>query len=231
MKAKILIVDDEISIANLIAYAFEREGYLTETAYDGEEALNKIEIFNPNLLIIDAMMPKIDGFEVCKRLLNVDNLGIIMLTAKNDIVDKVLGLELGADDYITKPFDIREIIARSKSLLRRLNKSCSESESVDIQIKDLKIILKQRKVIIKGEILELTPKEFDLIYLLLSNIDRVYTREELLDLIWGIEYIGGTRTVDIHVQRLRKKLGKTYEDIIQTVYRVGYKAIGEIYED
>lgn len=231
MKAKILIVDDEMSIANLIAYAFEREGYLTETAYDGEEALNKIEIFNPNLLIIDAMMPKIDGFEVCKRLLNVDNLGIIMLTAKNDIVDKVLGLELGADDYITKPFDIREIIARSKSLLRRLNKSCSESESVDIQIKDLKIMLKQRKVIIKGEILELTPKEFDLIYLLLSNIDRVYTREELLDLIWGIEYIGGTRTVDIHVQRLRKKLGKTYEDIIQTVYRVGYKAIGEIYED
>jgi len=181
-------------------------------------------------MIVDAMMPKIDGFEVCKRLDNRDNLGIIMLTAKNDIVDKVLGLELGADDYMTKPFDIREIIARSKSLLRRLNKSRSECEVIDIQIKDLKIILKQRKVIIKGKTLELTPKEFDLIYFLLSNVDRVYTREDLLDLIWGMKYMGGTRTVDIHIQRVRKKLGRPYEDIIQTVYRVGYKAIGEIYE-
>lgn len=230
MKEKVLIIDDEKSIADLIAYAFEREGYCTETAYDGEEALNKVEIFNPDLMIVDAMMPKIDGFEVCKRLDNRDNLGIIMLTAKNDIVDKVLGLELGADDYMTKPFDIREIIARSKSLLRRLNKSRSECEVIDIQIKDLKIILKQRKVIIKGKTLELTPKEFDLIYFLLSNVDRVYTREDLLDLIWGMEYMGGTRTVDIHIQRVRKKLGRPYEDIIQTVYRVGYKAIGEIYE-
>lgn len=230
MKEKILIIDDEKSIADLVAYAFEREGYCTETAYDGEETLNKVEIFNPDLMIVDAMMPKIDGFEVCKRLDNRDNLGIIMLTAKNDIVDKVLGLELGADDYMTKPFDIREIIARSKSLLRRLNKSRSECEVIDIQIKDLKIILKQRKVIIKGKTLELTPKEFDLIYFLLSNVDRVYTREDLLDLIWGMEYMGGTRTVDIHIQRVRKKLGRPYEDIIQTVYRVGYKAIGEIYE-
>lgn len=115
-------------------------------------------------------------------------------------------------------------------MLRRLNKSRSECEVIDIQIKDLKIILKQRKVIIKGKTLELTPKEFDLIYFLLSNVDRVYTREDLLDLIWGMEYMGGTRTVDIHIQRVRKKLGRPYEDIIQTVYRVGYKAIGEIYE-
>lgn len=231
MKEKILIVDDESNIANLIAYAFEREGYSTETAYDGEEALNKIKTFNPNLMIIDAMMPKIDGFEVCKRLFDRKNLGIIMLTAKNDIVDKVLGLELGADDYITKPFDIREVIARSKSLIRRLNKSCNEPDIADIQISNLKIIAKQRKVMIKGDLIELTPKEFDLMYLLLSNLDRVYTRDELLDRVWGMEYIGGTRTVDIHIQRLRKKLGKTYEDIIQTVYRVGYKAIGEVYED
>ena len=230
MKEKILIVDDEINIANLIAYAFEKEGYSTEMAYDGEEALHKIVTFNPDLMIIDAMMPKIDGFEVCKRLYNKENFGIIMLTAKNDIVDKILGLELGADDYITKPFDIREIIARSKSLLRRLNKTCKNLEVVDIEIKDLKIILNQRKVILNGEVLEFTPKEFDLIYLLLSNLERVYSREELLDLIWGIEYFGGTRTVDIHIQRIRKKLGSPYEDIIQTVYRVGYKAIGEIYE-
>ncbi|MBF8983680.1 response regulator transcription factor [Lutibacter sp. B2] len=230
MEEKILVVDDERSIADLIAYAFKREGYSVETAYNGEEALNKIQNFNPNILIIDVMMPKMSGFDVCRKLDNRENLGIVMLTAKNDIVDKVIGLELGADDYITKPFDIREIMARVKSLIRRLTKNSNESEGTDIQIKDLKVILKQRKVLIKEEALELTPKEFDLLFLLVSHLDRVYTRDELLDLIWGMEYIGGTRTVDIHIQRLRKKLRKPYENIIQTVYRVGYKAIGEIYE-
>ncbi|QZY54524.1 response regulator transcription factor [Crassaminicella profunda] len=230
MKEKILVVDDEKSIADLIAYAFTREGYSVETAYNGEEALNTIKNFNPHIVIIDVMMPKMNGFEVCRKLDNRENLGIVMLTAKNDIVDKVLGLELGADDYITKPFDIREVIARVKSLLRRLNKNTNESEDTHIQIKDLKVMLKQRKVLIKEKELEFTPKEFDLLVLLLSNLDRVYTRDELLDLIWGMEYIGGTRTVDIHIQRLRKKLDKPYENIIQTVYRVGYKAIGEIYE-
>ena len=230
MEERILVVDDERSIADLISYAFEKENYSVETAYDGEDALNKIKNFKPHVVIIDVMMPKMNGFEVCRRLDNRENLGIVMLTSKSDIVDKVLGLELGADDYITKPFDIREIIARVKSLLRRLNKSSNESENIDIQIKDLIVLLKQRKVLIKGQELEFTPKEFDLLVLLLSNLDRVYTREELLDLIWGMEYMGGTRTVDIHIQRLRKKLCKPYEDIIQTVYRVGYKAVGKIYE-
>ncbi|GAA0181363.1 response regulator transcription factor [Clostridium sediminicola] len=230
MEEKILIVDDEKSIADLIAYAFRREGYSVETAYNGEEALSKIKNFNPHIMIIDVMMPKMSGFDVCRKLDNRENLGIVMLTAKNDIVDKVLGLELGADDYITKPFDIREIMARVKSLLRRLSKNSNESEGTDIQIKDLKVILKQRKVLIKEQALELTPKEFDLFALLVSHLDRVYTREELLDLIWEMDYIGGTRTVDIHIQRLRKKLQKPYENIIQTVYRVGYKAIGEVYE-
>ena len=228
MKEKVLIVDDEISIANLIAYAFKKDGYLTEVAYDGEEALNKIESFNPNLMIIDAMMPKMDGFEVCKRLSDRANLGIIMLTAKNDIVDKVLGLELGADDYITKPFDIREIIARSRSLLRRFDKHL---EVIDVQIKDLKIILKQKKVIIEGKALELTQKEFKIMYTLTSNLGRVYTREELLELIWGPNYLGSARAVDIQVQRLRSKLGRPYENMIQTVYGIGYRAIGEIDED
>ena len=230
MEGRILVVDDEKNIADLIAYAFTREGYSVDTAYNGEEALNKIKSINPHILIIDVMMPKMNGFEVCRKLDNKENLGIVMLTAKNDIVDKVLGLELGADDYITKPFDIREVIARVKSLLRRLNKNANESEDKHIQIKDLKVLLKQRKVIITEKELELTPKEFDLLVLLLSNLDRVYTRDELLDLIWGMEYIGGTRTVDIHIQRLRKKMGKPYENILQTVYRVGYKAVGETYE-
>ena len=231
MEERILVVDDEKSIADLIAYAFKREDYCVETAYNGEEALEKIKKFNPNVMIIDVMMPKMNGFEVCRKLDNTENLGIVMLTAKSDIVDKVIGLELGADDYLTKPFDIRELMARVKSLLRRLNKQSNESKGTDIQIKDLKIRLKQRKVLIKGKELELTPKEFDLLVCLLSNLDRVYTRDQLLDLIWGMEYLGGTRTVDIHIQRLRKKLGKPYENIIQTVYRVGYKAVGEMYEE
>lgn len=230
MEERILVIDDEKSIADLISYAFKKENYSVETAYDGEEALDKIRSFKPHVVIIDVMMPKMNGFEVCRRLDNRENLGIVMLTSKSDIVDKVLGLELGADDYITKPFDIREIIARVKSLLRRLNKSSNESENIDIQIRDLIVLLKQRKVLIKGQELEFTPKEFDLLVLLLSNLERVYTREELLDLIWGMEYMGGTRTVDIHIQRLRKKLCEPYEYIIQTVYRVGYKAVGKIYE-
>jgi len=231
MEGKVLVVDDEKSITDAIAYAFKREGYIVEVAYDGEEALNKIVTFKPHVVILDVMMPKMNGFEVCRKLDNRDDLGIVMLTAKNDIVDKVLGLELGADDYIVKPFDIREILARVKSLIRRLNKNNNESEPEDIKIKDLRVILNQRKVIIKGQELELTPKEFDLLVLLLSNLNRVYTREKLLDLIWGMEYFGGTRTVDIHIQRIRKKLHEPYQDIIQTVYRVGYKAIGKIYEN
>lgn len=231
MEEKILVVDDEKSIADAIAYGFRREGYIVETAYDGKEALDKISSFQPDLIILDVMMPKMNGFEICKKVSNRDDIGIILVTAKNDIVDKVLGLELGADDYITKPFDIREVIARSKSLLRRLQKTSHKSDVKDITIKNLRMIQKQRRVILKGECLELTPKEFDLLAILLSNLERVYTREELLDLVWGIEYIGGTRTVDIHIQRLRKKLGSEYQNIIQTIFGVGYKATGDFYED
>ena len=209
MEEKILVVDDEKSIADAIAYAFKREGYSIEIAYDGEEALKKIQTFKPHVVILDVMMPKMNGYEVCKKLGDRDDLGIVMLTAKNDIVDKVLGLELGADDYIVKPFDIREILARTKSLIRRLNKNINESEDEEIKIKDLRVILKQRKVLIKGEELELTPKEFDLLALLLSNLNRVYTREELLDLIWGMEYFGGTRQWIF----MFKGLGRNYRNL------------------
>lgn len=228
MEEKILIVDDEKSIVDAISYAFRREGYIVETAYNGEEALKKIFEFQPQIMILDVMMPKLSGFEVCKKLDNRKNLGIILLTAKEDIIDKILGLELGADDYITKPFDIRELLARAKSLLRRLEKNNQKVELENIEIGELKVILNQRKVILKGEELDFTPKEFDLLAIFISNMDRVYTREHLLDLVWGMEYIGGTRTVDIHVQRIRKKLGDTYQNIIQTVHGVGYKAVGEI---
>lgn len=231
MEERILVVDDEKGIVDAISYAFRREGYIVDTAYNGQEALDKLPIFCPNVMILDVMMPKISGFEVCKRLVNRNDLGIILLTAKDDIVDKVLGLELGADDYITKPFDIRELVARVKSILRRLEKGCDKQQLQKIKIRDLIIIAKQRKVVLAGEVIDMTPKEFDLLLLLFSNPERVFAREELLELVWEMEYAGGTRTVDIHVQRLRSKLGENYQELIQTVYGIGYKAIGDIYEN
>lgn len=231
MEEKILVVDDEKGIVDAISYAFRREGYIVETAFNGQEALDKLSVFNPSVMILDVMMPKMSGLEVCKRLDNRNDLGIILLTAKNDITDKVVGLELGADDYITKPFDIRELVARVKSILRRLQKNSAKEQLPKIEIRDLTVIARQRKVLLRGEELDMTPKEFDLLLLLLSSPERVYPRDELLDLVWGVEYAGGTRTVDIHIQRLRSKLGEPYQDLIQTVYGVGYKAIGDIYEN
>lgn len=229
MEDRILVVDDEKSIADAIVYGLRREGYHVEAAYNGEEALKKIKDIRPLVIILDLMMPKLNGFEVLKRIQNTDDHGIVLLTAKNDIVDKILGLELGADDYITKPFDMRELIARVKSLIRRLQKTIQD-ESQNILIEGaLKIILDQRKVLVKDEELDLTPKEFDLLALLASHPGRVFTRDELLDKIWGMEYIGGTRTVDIHVRRVRQKLG-SYEDILHTVHGVGYKVLGDFHE-
>jgi two-component system, OmpR family, alkaline phosphatase synthesis response regulator PhoP len=229
MEDRILVVDDEKSIADAIVYGLRREGYHVESAYNGEEALKKIKDIRPLVIILDLMMPKLNGFEVLKRIQSTDEHGIVLLTAKNDIVDKILGLELGADDYITKPFDMRELIARVKSLIRRLQKTIQD-ESQNIIIEGaLKIILDQRKVVVKDEELDLTPKEFDLLALLASHPDRVFTRDELLDKIWDMEYIGGTRTVDIHVRRVRQKLG-SYEDILHTIHGVGYKVLGDFHE-
>lgn len=230
MEEKILIVDDEIGIVNALSYAFTKEGYKTEVARDGEEALKKLSSFQPSVLILDIMMPKMNGYEVCKQVSSRKDLGILLLSAKNDIVDKVLGFEFGADDYITKPFDIREVVVRVKSVFRRLKKNTEQQVSM-IRIRDLEVIGEQRKVILRDKHMELTPKEFDLLYLLLSNTEKVYERDQLLNLVWGIDYAGGTRTVDIHVQRLRSKLGEPYQQLIQTVYGIGYKAIGDIYED
>ncbi|QKE73657.1 response regulator transcription factor [Arthrobacter citreus] len=227
MQGKVLIVDDEKSIVDPLTYAFRREGYDVESAFNGKEALEKISTFNPDILISDIMMPVMNGLDLCKQIGNKNGLGIILLTAKDDIIDRVLGLEFGADDYITKPFDIRELIARTRSLLRRLKKQSSPDENKTISINKLQVIPSQRKVVIDGTNIELTPKEFDLLVLLISNIDRIYSRDELLDLVWGIEYIGGTRTVDIHIQRLRKKLGNSYQHIVQTVFGVGYKISSE----
>jgi len=225
MNEKILVVDDESSIASAIAYGLDKEGYQVETAHDGQQALEKIRSFQPQVVVLDVMMPKLNGFDVLKSIGNRKGIGFVMLTAKNDMVDKILGLELGADDYITKPFDMRELMARVKSLLRRLE-AAGQAAQDEMIVEKLQIVLSQRKVLMAGVVLDFTPKEFDLLVLLLSNPERVYTRDELLDKTWGMDYVGGTRTVDIHVQRIRKKLGEPYQNIIQTVHGIGYKAVG-----
>lgn len=225
MNKKVLVVDDEPGIVSAIAYALRREGYEVDTAGDGEEALQKVLAFRPNVLVLDVMMPKMSGYDVCRKLEEREDIGIILLTVKNDIVDKIVGLELGADDYMTKPFEIRELLARVKALLRRLEKNTAEVKSEVIEYGALRIHADRRTVQIGGGLLELTPKEFDLLLLLLSHPQRVYMREELLEQVWEMDYAGGTRTVDIHIQRLRKKLGEPYQNILQTVYGVGYKAV------
>ncbi|RNB82178.1 DNA-binding response regulator [Brevibacillus nitrificans] len=227
MEFKILVADDEQSIAQAIAYALRREGFMVETAADGEEALEKTETFQPQVLVLDVMMPKLTGFDVCRKLGNRSDLGVILLTVKNDIVDKLIGLELGADDYMTKPFDMREVVARVKALCRRLEKNAAPPVPAAISVGRLTLQLEQRTAVLDGQALTLTPKEFDLLALLLSHLKRVYTREELLDQVWGLDYDGGTRTVDIHIQRLRAKLGSHHQHLLQTVYGIGYKAVGE----
>jgi len=227
MDKRILVADDERSIADAVAYAFRREGYRVETAHDGEEALRKAASFRPHVLVLDVMMPKLTGYDVCRKLENRQDMGILLLTVKNDIVDKVLGLELGADDYMTKPFDLRELVARVKALVRRVDRSAAaEQEPAAFEFDDgsLRLSAVRRSLHVEGEPVDLTPKEFDLLALLLSRPERVYSREELLDLVWGMAYAGGTRTVDIHIQRLRRKLGETHQHRLQTVFGIGYKA-------
>ncbi|ASS67886.1 MULTISPECIES: response regulator transcription factor [unclassified Paenibacillus] len=226
---KVLVVDDEGSIASAVAYALRREGYAVETASDGEQALERVETFDPDVMVLDVMMPRQNGYEVCRRLAERQRPAILLLTVKNDIVDKVLGLELGADDYMTKPFDIRELLARVKALARRSGTETSPPAAFDpevLQLAGLTVEMFSRTARIGDQTLDLTPKEFDLLALLARNPERVYSREALLSQVWEMDFAGGTRTVDIHVQRLRKKLGDL-QGFIQTVYGIGYKSTGK----
>ncbi|MGG6310413.1 response regulator transcription factor [Paenibacillus macerans] len=224
---KVLVVDDEAGISGAVAYALRREGYDVETAADGQEALGRVETFKPDVMVLDVMMPRMNGYEVCRKLDGQPGRpAILLLTVKNDIVDKVLGLELGADDYMTKPFDMREIIARVKALSRRNPQAAKENSGetqAQVRLAGLSIHLLNRTVHAEGTAIELTPKEFDLLALMARHPERVFSRETLLEQVWDIDFAGGTRTVDMHVQRLRKKLGK-WHDVIQTVYGIGYKS-------
>ena len=221
----ILAVDDEVHILELISFNLKAAGYHVVTALTGEEALKRCEVERPSLVLLDIMLPGIDGLEVCRRLKGdrmTSNIPIIMLTARGDEVDKILGLELGADDYITKPFSVRELAARVKSLLRRVGPQ-QESEPQTLRSGDIMIDITNYEAFKGGEKLSLTLKEFELLKVLVLSRGKVLTRDFLLDRIWGYEYYGETRTVDVHIRHLRQKLGE--EPYIETVRGVGYRFV------
>ncbi|MFE5322261.1 response regulator [Paenibacillus sp. NPDC056579] len=223
-QAKIMIIEDETAIADLLAYGLTKEGFETRTASKGSEGLEQIGQFRPDLLLLDWMLPDVSGLDICKMVTEIYNIPIIMLTAKSDISDKISGLEFGADDYITKPFDMREVIARIRTILRRWSQTNRPADSAGdetIRFMDIKIVPTERLVTKNDTVVELTPKEFDLLMTLYNYRGKVFTRTELLDFVWGYDYFGDTRTVDIHIQRLRKKLDAN--DLITTVFGVGYK--------
>jgi DNA-binding response OmpR family regulator len=225
MKQKILVVDDEISICDLLKLSLEEEGYEVGTACNGRDALHKVSTFSPDLLILDIMLPEINGFEVCKKVTADRAIPIIMLTAKSDLVDKVLGLELGADDYMTKPFHTRELTARIKALLRRVNPEPKPAATKQLHNGCLEMIPDNRRVALAGEELELSVKEYDLLHFFMNHPEQVFSRDTLLEKVWGYDFAGDTRTVDVHVQRLRKKLKDDHagSGMIQTVFGVGYR--------
>ena len=231
-KQKILIVDDDENIAELISLYLTKECFETQIVYDGESALDEVKSFDPNLIILDLMLPGMDGYQVCREVRMTSSVPIIMLSAKGEIFDKVLGLELGADDYMEKPFDSKELVARVKAVLRRFKNTSApaaeEPEAPGVKIKkveypDLTINLTNYSVIYKGKSLEMPPKELELLYFLASSPNQVFTREQLLDQIWGYEYIGDTRTVDVHIKRLREKIRDHEAWRLSTVWGIGYK--------
>lgn len=227
MNSKILVVDDEKAIADIIKFNLEKEGYKVTTAYDGQEGIESVKEVNPDLVILDVMMPRKDGFQVLKEIRQDYNLPVIMLTAKEEEVDKVLGLELGADDYITKPFSMRELIARVKANLRRVdysNTSNSVDESTLIASDNLVIDINKYEVKKNGEIIELTLREYELLKFLASSSNQVFSREQLLEEVWGYEYYGDIRTVDVTIRRLREKIEDDSGDFkyILTKRGVGY---------
>lgn len=223
-KTRILVVDDEKHIAELISLYLMKEGYETREVYDGRKAMDEFYSFKPELVMLDIMLPGMDGYQVCTTIRKNNDVPIIMLTARSDTFDKVLGLEMGADDYIVKPFEPKEMVARVKAVLRRYEKSDEKESNKTVSFENLKISLNDYTVIYHGESLSFPPKELELLYFLAENKNQVFTREQLLDKIWGYEYVGDSRTVDVHIKRIREKLNKDDESwSIKTVHGVGYK--------
>lgn len=228
-KQKVLIVDDDNNIAELISLYLIKECFETEIVNDGEEALKVFRTFRPDIILLDLMLPGIDGYQVCREIRRNSNVPIIMLSAKGEVFDKVLGLELGADDYIIKPFDSKELVARVKAILRRTAVPASapsvthDANQQCIEYKDLTVNLTNYSVLYMGHNVDMPPKELELLYFLASSPNHVFTREQLLDNIWGYEYFGDTRTVDVHIKRLREKIKDHEQWKISTVWGIGYK--------
>ncbi len=219
---RILVVDDDQNICELLRLYMEKEGYNVAIANDGVQALSTYRQFNPNIVILDIMLPKKDGWEVCREIRRTDDTPIIMLTARGETFDKVLGLELGADDYVVKPFESKEIMARIKAVLRRSSSNTDEIQQVEYD--NLVINLTYYQLKVRGELVPTPPKELELLYQLASNPNRVFTRDQLLDEVWGFDYYGDSRTVDVHIKRIREKLdGVSTEWSLKTVWGVGYK--------
>ena len=226
-KQKILIVDDDENIAELISLYLTKECFDTMCVHDGEEALRVFETYQPNLILLDLMLPGIDGYQVCREIRAKSNTPIIMLSAKGEVFDKVLGLELGADDYVIKPFDSKELVARVKAVLRRYQpeklKQPEENRTKYVEYPGISINLTNYAVVVDGKNIDMPPKELELLYFLASSPNQVFTREQLLDQIWGYEYIGDTRTVDVHIKRLREKIKDHETWCLGTVWGIGYK--------
>lgn len=227
-KQKILIVDDDENIAELLSLYLTKECFDTMMVHDGEKALLAFDSYHPNLILLDLMLPGIDGYQVCREIRTRSAVPIIMLSAKGEVFDKVLGLELGADDYIMKPFDAKELVARVKAVLRRYQpvvktENIATDSSKCVEYPGIVINLTNYSVIVDGQNVEMPPKELELLYFLASSPNQVFTREQLLDQIWGYEYIGDTRTVDVHIKRLRGKIKDHSEWSLATVWGIGYK--------
>lgn len=222
--SKILIVDDDTNICELLRLYIEKEGFEAAIANDGESALKKFDSFGPDLMLLDIMLPGLDGWQVCREIRKKSSCPIIMLTAKGEVFDKVLGLELGADDYVVKPFETKEVIARINAVLRRSGKGNDRMDNKEVSYEDLVINLTNYELKVKGVQIDTPPKEMELIYHLASNPNRVFTRDQLLDEVWGFDYYGDSRTVDVHIKRLREKLeGVSDKWSLKTVWGVGYK--------
>ncbi len=223
MAIKILVVDDDTNICELLRLYLEKEGFETIVVHDGDAALAEAGRHSPDMILLDIMLPKLDGWQVCREIRKTSSVPIIMLTAKGETFDKVLGLELGADDYVVKPFDAKEVVARVKAVLRRSNPEDSGGVK-EVRYDKLVINLTNYELVVDGKQVDTPPKELELIYHLASNPNRVYTRDQLLDEVWGFDYYGDSRTVDVHVKRLREKLeGVSPSWSLKTVWGVGYK--------
>jgi len=224
MGTKILVVDDEANICEMLRVYLENEGYEVKTASDGAEGIDFFKMYEPDLVLLDIMLPKKDGWQVCREIREISSKPVIMITAKGDVFDKVLGLELGADDFVVKPFDMKELSARIKAVLRRYYAHDNQQNDEVIKFDNIEISFDKYELKLRGERVDIPPKELQLLYFLASNYNHVFTRDQLLDKVWGFDYLGDSRTVDVHVKRLREKLeGVSDKWLLKTVWGVGYK--------